>query len=61
MIFKAIVIGLLAWQLIQLVRRRKERQSEPTYIIVPAEQVQKDPTLFDARGPPPVYYPPLKQ
>lgn len=61
MIFKVIVIGLLAWQLIQLVRRRKGKQNEPTYVIVPAERVQKDPTLFDQRGPPPNYYPPLKQ
>lgn len=60
-IFKAIILGLLGWQLIQLLRKKKEKPAEPTYIIVPSDQVEKIPELFEQRGPPPSYYPTLKQ
>lgn len=60
-IFKAIVLGLLGWQLIQFLRKKKEKPMEPTYVIVPTEQVGKIPELFDQRGPPPSYYPNIKQ
>lgn len=60
-IFKAIVLGLLGWQLIKLLIRKKEKPAEPTYVIVPTDQVGKIPELFDQRGPPPSYYPSVKQ
>lgn len=61
MIFKVIILGLLGWQLIQLLRKKKEKPMEPTYVIVPTDQVGKIPELFDQRVPPPAYYPTLKQ
>lgn len=52
MIFKAIVIGLLAWQLIQLVRKKREKPNDPVYIVIPPDQ--KSP--LKQREPPPSYY-----
>lgn len=62
MIFKAIVIGLLAWQLIQLLRRKREKPAEPTYVVVSPETFpQKESTFLNQRGPPPSYdSPPIK-
>lgn len=54
MIFKVIVIGLLTWQLIKLVTKRKEKPSEQTtYIVIPSEATGKNPYLLN--GPPPSY------
>lgn len=56
MIFKAIVVGLLAWQLfLQLRRRREQPTAEPTYVFIPPETPQKDAALLNQRGPPPSY------
>lgn len=62
MIFKAIVIGLLAWQLIQLLRRKREKPAEPTYVVVSSDALpQKESTFLNQRGPPPSYdSPPIK-
>lgn len=62
-IFKAIILGLLGYELIKLLRKKKEKPVDPTptYVIVPTEQVGKIPELFDQRGPPPSYYPTIKQ
>lgn len=62
MIFKAIVIGLLAWQLIQLLRRKREKPAEPTYIVVSSDALPlKESTFLNQRGPPPSYdSPPIK-
>lgn len=61
-IFKAVVIGLLAWNLYQLLKKKKQpQQTDPTYIIVPSDKVDRIPELFDQRGPPPEYYPGIKQ
>lgn len=55
MIFKAIVIGLLAWQMIQLLRRKREKPAEPTYVFIPTDDIPQK------RGPPPSYdAPPIK-
>lgn len=56
MIFKAIVIGLLAWQLISLIRNRRQKQPQNTYVIVPPENViHKDPAHLDLLSPPSYY------
>lgn len=61
-VFKAIVLGLLGWQLIQFLRKKKEQPQvvEPTYIIVPADQLGRVPDVFEQRVPPPSYYPSVK-
>lgn len=56
MIFKVIVVGLLAWQLIQLVRRRREKPAEPQFVFIPADvNPQKEAEFLNQRGPPPGY------
>lgn len=62
MIFKVIVVGLLAWQLIQLLRRRREKPAETTYVVVTPEALsEKESTFLNQRGPPPSYdSPPIK-
>lgn len=56
MIFKAIVIGLLAWQLISMVRKRRQKQPQNTYVIIPPENViRKDPAQLDLLSPPSYY------
>lgn len=57
MLFKAIVIGLLAWQLMLLLRRRRSAQNttEPTYVFIPPDTTEKDPALLNQRVPPPTY------
>lgn len=60
-LFKVAVIGMLGWQLIQLLRKKKEKPAEPTYIIVPSDQMEKVPEFLEQRGPPPSYYPSVKQ
>lgn len=52
MIFKVIVLGLLAWQLIELLRKRKEK-TQPTYIFATTEKpLEKEAE----RSAPPAYY-----
>lgn len=55
MIFKVIVVGLLAWQLFIQLRRRRETPVEPTYVFIPPDSQQKDATLLNQRPPPPSY------
>lgn len=56
MIFKAIVIGLLAWNLILHLRRRREQQADATYVFIPPDTMpQKDATYLNQGGPPPSY------
>lgn len=57
-VFKAIIIGLVAWQIILLLKRRKEnRQNGPTYIILsPDQKHSKEPSLLIESEPPPSYY-----
>lgn len=57
-LFKAIVIGLLAWELVLLLRRRRERpNTEPTYVFIPPDSSgpHKEATILNQRGPPPSY------
>lgn len=55
-VFKAIVVGLLAWELIRLLRRRRQTQPEPTYVFIPADGLPpKEGALLNQRGPPPSY------
>lgn len=58
-LFKAIVIGLLAWELVLLLRRRREKPTttEPTYVFIPPDSSipHKEATLLNQRGPPPCY------
>lgn len=57
-LFKAIVVGLLAWQLLLQLRRRREQQqpAEPTFVFIPPDNAtQKDTSLLNQRGPPPKY------
>lgn len=53
-LFKAILLGLLAWQVIELVRlRRKQKQTEPIYIFPTTDKtLDKE---FE-RSAPPAYY-----
>lgn len=57
-LLKAIIIGLLTWQIILLLKRRKENnQNGPTYIVLsPDQKLSKDPSLLNKREPPPSYY-----
>lgn len=56
MLFKAIVIGLLAWQLLLQLRRRREKKTESTYVFIPPDNLQeKNVALFNQQGPPPSY------
>lgn len=56
MIFKAAIIGLLAWNLILLLRRRREKPADTNYVFIPPDTVpQKDTTYLYQRGPPPSY------
>lgn len=57
MVFKVIVLGLLAWQLVLLLRRRREKPAEPTYVFIPPDTIpQKDvATFLNQKGPPPSY------
>lgn len=55
-LFKAIIVGILAWQLILQLRRRREQPTvEPTYVFIPPDGPQKDTALLSQRGPPPSY------
>lgn len=57
-VFKAIVIGLLAWQLLQLIRMRRQSQrtEQNTYIVVPPENIiRKNPALLNEQSPPSYY------
>lgn len=56
MIFKAVIIGLLAWNLILLLRRRREQPVDTTYVFIPPDTVsQKDVAYLNQGGPPPSY------
>lgn len=56
MLFKAIVLGLLAWQLLLQLRRRRQQRTEPTYVFIPPDSSpEKDATLLNQRVPPPSY------
>lgn len=53
-LFKAILLGLIAWQVIELVRlRRKQKQTQPTYVLATTDSpVEKEME----RSAPPAYY-----
>lgn len=62
-VFKAIILGLLGWELFKLLRRKKEKPSE-NYIIVPADKVPdnlKQTPLQKVAPPAYTAYPTVKQ
>lgn len=55
-LFKIILVGVLAWQLIELIRlrRRKTKEAEPIYLYPTTENRPTEKEL--ERSAPPAYY-----
>lgn len=57
MLFKAVLVGLMAWQLIEMIRiRRKQKQQEPqpAYIYATTDKPYANKEM--ERSAPPAYY-----